>query len=216
MISAHTWRMNRQLGFNIFELMITVAVLGVLMGVGVPAMQSLMQNSRLTTQINLLSTTLALARSEAIKVNQRVLVCLSTSGTDCEAAGSGKGWDEGWMVFVDRNSDSDVDLGPPGTDDCAVNSTTDCILATQAGFLGTNTLTPATDAPDFLAYVGDGSLRCNTDANVATLETCNNANTFYTLCDFRGAGYAKGLSISRTGRVASVDKQPNGSAFSCP
>ena len=208
--------MNRQLGFNIFELMITVAVLGVLMGVGVPAMQTLMQNSRLTTQINLLSTTLALARSEAIKLNQRVLVCVSTTGTDCEAAGSGTGWDDGWMVFVDRNNDSDVDLGAPGTDDCAVNSTTDCILATQAGYPGTNTLTPGAGAPDFLAYVGDGSVRCNTDANITALETCNNANTFFTLCDFRGATYAKGLSISRTGRVASVDKQPNGSAFTCP
>ena len=106
--------MKRQLGFTIFELMITVAVLGVLMGVGVPAMQSLMQNSRLTTQINLLSTSLALARSEAIKLNQRVLVCVSDSGTDC-ADGSTMTWDSGWITFVDRNPlnapNGTVDLG---------------------------------------------------------------------------------------------------------
>lgn len=157
--------MNRQLGFNIFELMITVAVLGVLMGVGVPAMQGFMQNGRLTTQINLLSTTLALARSEAIKVNRRVVVCVSTNGTVCEAAGSGTGWDDGWMVFIDRDSDSVVDAGPPGTDGCTFDAaeTVDCILATQAGYPGTNTLTPIsrTSKP---AMTIIRSLRCATSA----------------------------------------------------
>ncbi|MEE2984075.1 MAG: prepilin-type N-terminal cleavage/methylation domain-containing protein, partial [Pseudomonadota bacterium] len=59
--------MNRQLGFTIIELMVAIAVLGVLMGIRVPGMQSFLQNSRLTSQINLLSTSLAIARSEAIK-----------------------------------------------------------------------------------------------------------------------------------------------------
>ncbi len=208
--------MNRQLGFTIIELMVAIAVLGVLMGIGVPGMQSFLQNSRLTSQINLLSTSLAIARSEAIKRNDRVLICVSTNGTACEATGSGTTWDEGWLVFVDRNNNSVVDLGPPGTDDCAVTATTDCIIASQAAYPGTNILTPGAGAPDFLAYVGDGSLRCNTDGDITTLETCNNANTFFTLCDFRGAQYAKALAISRTGRVASLAKQPNGSALSCP
>ena len=211
--------MKRQLGFTIFELMITVAVLGVLMGVGVPAMQSLMQNSRLTTQINLLSTSLALARSEAIKLNQRVLVCVSGSGTDC-SDGSTMTWDSGWITFVDRSPlnapNGAVDLGPLGTDNCAVNSVTDCILSVQAGYPGTNTLTAGIDARDFLSYVGDGSVWCDTNADPTDLETCANANTFFTLCDFRGAAFAKGLAISRTGRVSTIDKQPNGGVFVCP
>ena len=41
--------MNRQLGFTIIELMVAIAVLGVLMGIGVPGMQSFLQNSRLTS-----------------------------------------------------------------------------------------------------------------------------------------------------------------------
>lgn len=208
--------MNRQAGFNIIEMMIAVAVLGLLLGFGVPGLQTLILNNRLTSQINLLSTSLALARSEAIKLNERVLVCVSTNGTQCAAPDSGTTWDDGWLVFVDRNGDSNVDVGAPGTDDCAVGSTTDCILAAQAAFSGTNVLTPGDGAPDLLAYVGDGSVRCNTDADITTLENCVNAETFFTLCDFRGGGHAKALTISRTGRVAYSEKQPDGSDLTCP
>jgi prepilin-type N-terminal cleavage/methylation domain-containing protein len=208
--------MKRYAGFNIIELMVTVAVLGVLLGIGVPGLQALIQNNRLTSQINLLSTSLAFARSEAIKLNERVVVCVSTNGTQCAAPGSDLGWDDGWLVFVDRNGDGNVDPGAPGTDDCAVGSTTDCILNAQAPFWDDNTLTPGDGAADILVYVGDGSVRCNTDADMSTLETCDNADTYFTLCDFRGADHAKALTISRTGRVAYSEKAPDGSDLTCP
>lgn len=204
--------MNRQLGFNIIELMVAIAVLGILLGIGVPAMQSFIQNNRLTSQINQLSTTFALARSEAVKRNQQVVVCSSTSGTACT---TGSTWDDGWMVYVDRDADEAYDAPAPGADGCVETATVDCLLSVQAPFSDTNTLTPGSHVTNLLVYVPDGSVRCNIDAD-PDLEACANANTFFTLCDFRGAAYAKGISISRTGRTASVSKQPNGSAFTCP
>ena len=212
----NTAAMNTQRGFNIIELMVTIAVLGVLLGVAVPGIQSYIHNSRLTTQINSLSISLSHARSEAIKLNQRVVVCVSTNGTQCASAGSGTLWNKGWILFVDRNGDSNIDAGGPGTDDCAVNSTTDCVISVQAAFPGTNTLTPAASVVDIVAYVSDGSSRCNTDASIATLETCPNATSFFTLCDFRGAAYAKAAAVSTTGRVSSITKKPDGSALTCP
>ena len=86
----------------------------------------------------------------------------------------------------------------------------------QAAFPGTNTLTPAASVSDFIAYVGDGSVRCNTDTAVATLETCPSATSFFTLCDFRGAAHAKAVAVSSTGRVSSLSKKPNGSPLTCP
>lgn len=204
--------MNRQLGFNIIELMVAIAVLGILLGLGVPAMQSFIQNNRLTSQINGLSSSLALARSEAVKRNLQVVVCASTSGTACT---TGSTWDRGWMAFVDRDGDEAYDAPAPGADGCVETATVDCLLSVQAAFTDTNTLTPASHVTNFLVYVPDGSVRCNTDAD-PDLEVCANANTFFTLCDFRGAAYAKGLAISGTGRTSSVSKQPNGSALTCP
>lgn len=208
--------MNGQRGFNIIELMVTIAVLGVLLGVGIPGVESYIQNSRMTTQINSLSTSLSQARSEAIKLNQRVVACVSSDGAACDSAGSGHGWNVGWLLFVDRNRDGNLDQGGSGVDDCAVGATTDCLLSVQRAFDGTNTLTPAASVRDVVVYIGDGSVRCNTDSTLATLETCPNASSYFTLCDFRGAAYAKALAISKTGRITSIDKQPNGSALTCP
>lgn len=208
--------MKRQSGFNIIELMVAIAVFGVLLGVGIPGVESYIQNGRMTTQINSLSTALSHARSEAIKLNQRVVVCVSANGTACDAVGAGNGWNKGWLVFVDRNANGVLNKGGAGVDDCAVGATTDCLISRQSAFDGANTLTPAASVQDVLVYVGDGSVRCNTDSSLATLESCPNATTYFTLCDFRGAAHAKAVGISNTGRISSLDKQPNGSALTCP
>ncbi len=208
--------MKRQRGFNIIELMITVAVFGVLLGVGVPGIQSYIYNSRMTTQINSFSTTLAHARSEAIKLNARVVVCLSSDGVACDGYDSGNTWNQGWLMFVDRDRNNEVDEGGSGVDDCAQDATTDCVLTIFPAFPGTNVLTPAASVEDIVVYVGDGSSRCNTDSDIATLETCPSSTSFFTLCDFRGAEYAKGVAVSTTGRVSSISKQPSGGDFTCP
>ena len=209
--------MKRQRGFNIIELMVTVAVFGVLLGVGVPGIQSYIYNSRLTTQINSLSSSLAHARSEAIKLNAHVVVCLSSDGIDCDGYNGGQLWNNGCIIFVDRNGDNEIDRGTAGVDDCAQDATTDCVLTVFPAFPGTNVLTPAASVMDIIGYRGDGSVFCNTDADMADApEPCPKATSFFTLCDFRGAEHAKGVAVSSTGRVSSISKQPNGSAFTCP
>ena len=215
-VADDTFAMKRQSGFNIIELMITVAVFGVLLGVGVPGIQAYIYNSRMTTQINSFSTTLAHARSEAIKLNTRVVVCLSSNGTTCDGYNSGNLWNKGWILFADRNGDNDIDLGGSGVDNCREGSTTDCVISVSPALVGTNTLTPAASVKDIVVYVGDGSVRCNTNADITNLETCPSSTSFFTLCDFRGATFAKGVAISTTGRVSSITKQPSGSAFTCP
>jgi len=51
-------------------------------------------------------TSLNLARSEAIKGNVRVTLCVSSNGTSCAASG---GWELGYIVFRDLNSNGAVD-----------------------------------------------------------------------------------------------------------
>ncbi len=211
--------MNRQSGFTLLELMAAIAILGILLGFAVPGLQAFIQDNRLISQINQLSTSFALARSEAIKLNQRVIVCVSSDGEQCEALSSDTDWNVGWIVFVDRDGSGDVDVGGLGVDDCAAASTTDCILAAQPAFSGTNVLSPGATVRHLLIYTGDGAIQCNTDGDASindnSPEPCVNSTTYFTLCDFRGAAHAKALSISRTGRVASISKQPDGSDLTC-
>ncbi|MEA3277713.1 MAG: GspH/FimT family protein, partial [Pseudomonadota bacterium] len=58
--------------------------------------------------VNELVSTLNLARSEAIKRGDRITVCKSADGAACTGSG---GWDQGWIVFVDSDSDAVVDAG---------------------------------------------------------------------------------------------------------
>ncbi len=92
-------------GFTIIELMLTIAVAAVILTLGVPSFQDLMERNQLTSNINRFISSLALARSESIKRNQRVVVCPSSDGTSC----SGTGYDNGWIIFVDTNNNGSRD-----------------------------------------------------------------------------------------------------------
>ena len=90
--------MNAQRGFSIIELMTAVAIVAILVTVGLPGLRELLANNRLTTQINAFASSLALARSEAVKVNGTVVVCPSSDGASCA---TGVDWNVGWIVYVD-------------------------------------------------------------------------------------------------------------------
>lgn len=89
--------MNRQRGFTLMELIITVAIAAIVLAVGVPSFQGMMRNNRAATQANEMIAALNLARSEAAKRGSRVSLCPSSSGTGC----GGTDWSSGWIVFVD-------------------------------------------------------------------------------------------------------------------
>ena len=81
-------------GFTLIELMVTLAVLGILAAVGVPAMQALINANRLAGATGELTSALQLARSEAVRRGARVNVCRSADGSTCSA---GTDWSR-WIV----------------------------------------------------------------------------------------------------------------------
>jgi type IV fimbrial biogenesis protein FimT len=203
--------MKKSAGFTIIELMITIVVLGIALAFAVPNMQQFIMSNRLTSQLNLLASNLALARNEAVKQNARVVICATTDGESCEE--EGVAWDDGWIVFVDR----DADLTPDELDDdaCEEGATEgDCLLINQSALSGPNVLTPGAGIPGLLSYDGSGAAFCSVDAGDANTP-CASADTFFTLCDPRGAAHARALAISNTGRTSILTKAPNGDALSC-
>ena len=95
------------------ELMVTLAIAGVLVGLAVPSMREFMRNSRLTSASNDLLHSLSLARTEAIKRQTgRVTVCASADPNAADTAlACSYGTMSGWIVFVDANSDGQFDNG---------------------------------------------------------------------------------------------------------
>ncbi len=97
----------RNQGFTLVELMITLVLAAILLSIGIPSYQSLIQNNRRVTAVNELVSGLHLARNEAFKRNRTVSVCPSADGMIC-----GGSWAAGWLVFV--NADADT---PPAVTD---------------------------------------------------------------------------------------------------
>lgn len=81
-------------GFTLVELMVTLAVIGILAIIATPSMTDLINNSRVTGQAEELVASMQLARAEAIRRNARVTICAGT-GTTCSGSAT---WDN-WTVF---------------------------------------------------------------------------------------------------------------------
>lgn len=86
-------------GFTLVELMVTLSVAAILMTVAIPGFLSLRVNNALTTQANEFIAGIQLARSEALRRNERVQFCRVTSATATACAGSGGNWTH-WAVVT--------------------------------------------------------------------------------------------------------------------
>ena len=90
-------------GFTLIELMVTLAVLAIVLGLAVPSFSSMLQDNRASSMGAELQGALQVARSEAVKRRQSVIICRSNAaGTACE---HGEDWSGGWLV---RQSGGDV------------------------------------------------------------------------------------------------------------
>ncbi len=137
-----------QAGFTLLELMITIAVLGILLGVGVPSFMGVIHTNRLAASTNELVTALHGVRAEAIKQSQRVTLCKSSNGAACAAEGD---WNQGWIIFADQDHDASVDTGET------------VLRVGQAAPAGI-TITGNTNLANYVSYASDSTARLTTGA----------------------------------------------------
>jgi type IV fimbrial biogenesis protein FimT len=87
------------------EACVTLAVVAILSGLAAPPMRAVVDNQRIRAGTEDFVLALRVARSEAVKRNTRVAVCKASTGI-CTKGGA---WDQGWLVFEDRNNNGTLD-----------------------------------------------------------------------------------------------------------
>lgn len=98
-------------GFTLVELLVTLAVFGILALAAMPAFNGYVTSNRMITDTNSFVGTLNYARTEAIKRRVDISVCRSSDGATCATAAGA--WNTGWIVFVNTDNDmpAQVDVG---------------------------------------------------------------------------------------------------------
>jgi len=87
-------------GLTLLELMVAVAVLGVTLGMGVPAFRQVTLAVRAHGAFHELTTSLAMARTLSLVRGVPVVVCPSQNGLSCRPDGV---WDQGWITLTPRD-----------------------------------------------------------------------------------------------------------------
>jgi type IV fimbrial biogenesis protein FimT len=137
-------KQTKSLGVTLIELIVTISIAAILMGIAIPSFSSIINSTRLTTYANALVTSLNLARSEAVKRGVQISVKREGS-TD-------NNWDSGWSIFTDLNGNGALDAA-------------DTLLKTYPSLTNGFTLrTGTTGYQAFAAYLPSGlSLNSNGD-----------------------------------------------------
>ena len=149
-----------QAGFTLYELLITVVIVGVILSFAVPNMQDFARNSRMTSAANDMLSAFHLARSESSRAKSNITICPSSGGQKC-----GGTWDQGFIVFVDTNGD------------LTRSGSTESVLRMKGQLPTGISLAVAGDA-SYFSYSSTGLGRPNVNSNTAISQIV--------ICDERG------------------------------
>ena len=90
-------RLPASTGFTLIEMLVTVSLIAILAALAAPSFDAIMLNNKLSSAATRLAASAVLARSEAIKRNLSVTVCVSVDSASCAASGT---WEQGWIVLA--------------------------------------------------------------------------------------------------------------------
>lgn len=98
---------RREFGYSLIELVVVVAITGILAGIAAPSFVSAIESNRRSILSNQLMEDLALARSQAITLGRSVSLCGSNSNVARTCTSNGgqdanfvTDWSAGWFLYV--------------------------------------------------------------------------------------------------------------------
>jgi type IV fimbrial biogenesis protein FimT len=111
-------------GFTLFELMLVLAIAGVLVGIGLPNLTQFVRSNQMTAAANDMLTAVHVTRAEAVKRRLPTEVCFTTTPNAATPACDGDGT-QGWVAWVD---DANPDVTHANDGNGAVNTNEPILL----------------------------------------------------------------------------------------
>ena len=90
-------------GVTLIEAMVTVAMIGIVLAIGVPAVRDIVLTNKMSVAVNDLVTTLHISRTEAVKRAEQIVLCSTTEWASPVAACQDGNLAGGWIIFADDN-----------------------------------------------------------------------------------------------------------------
>lgn len=90
-------------GFTLMEMLVVVAIGGILAAVAAPSLVAVIESNRRTTISNQLMEDLMLARRQAIALSTPVALCGSDS-TQPNTCTEGTDWSNGWYTYIGKSA----------------------------------------------------------------------------------------------------------------
>jgi type IV fimbrial biogenesis protein FimT len=177
-----------QQGFTLIELVVTVALVAILATLAFPDFSETVRQWRRDSATRALTTSLQLARAEAIKSSRKLMLCPSTNGTSCANSTE---WRNGWIVFVDD-----------GATDQAFDAGERIVQVTSAQG-GVATMTSSAGVT-FLQFLPNGLMAAGATAGATTGTT----TLTVTPSGSTSATKVNRVSVSRVGRANVVTELP--------
>ena len=197
-----------QRGFTLYELLVTMLVIGVILGLGVPNLLEFTRNNRMTATANDMQTALMLARSEAVKRRSTMTLCASPNPIDASptCSADGTGTQGGYIVWDDADADAVVD----GGEDVLLqrDDPQDITVFASSGYVHFNMNGNRADIPATGVNSADVVLFCDARGNTIVSGTLSAARAI------RISPTGRGRVLAETGEIATLAGAPWN--LSCP
>ena len=137
-------------GMTLIELMITLTIVAIMMGLAAPSLKQTIQSNNMTNAVNSFLADARFARSESTRRGGNVSLCQTDDPDDalptCSTAVGTKGWAKGWVVTW---------TNPAGTRS---------VLRVQSGFSSVDSILESGGGPTTLAFNATGRLSMTAQA----------------------------------------------------
>ena len=177
--------MKAERGWTLIELLCVSAIAAIVFGSGLSFLGGVLERGRSAAARQALADGLVAAGARAGLSDVRAVLCPSEDGETCS---DGFDWSAGWVVFMDRNANREIEGG-------------ERIVVRQGRLPGRVRLLSSKGRTRIVFQATGG----NAGSNVT-----------FTLCDGRGPKHAATLVLANNGRLRATPADPVSAAGTCP